>query len=161
MSNGMKNPFTILRLLPGVRRPSSIDAMPVVCDGFWLGKGFSAITFFGTVVAASASVVTLLERSDSTLLRHEMIHLRQAQATHDSWLLFYALYLWHYLRALPQNRKMRNAAYWINPFELEAYHHERMAGYLEGCKKNGAIRWRVYARMTPKERMMRYYPHYA
>ena len=154
----MKNPFRILKFLAGARRPSRIADMPVACDGFWLRKGYRALTFFGTIVAASAGDVATMSREGSNMKRHEMIHLRQAQSTGNSWLLFYLRYGWYYLLALPQNRRMKNAAYLINPFELEAYRNEHDPGYLEHCKEKGATQWREFARMTPKERLKRFFP---
>jgi hypothetical protein len=156
----MKNPFRILRFLVRVKRPSRIADMPVSYDDFWIGKGFSALTFFGTIVAASTKDAAAMEREGSSLKRHEMIHLRQAQATGDSWLLFYLLYGWYYLRALRQNRHMHNAAYYINPFELEAYQNEDDQHYLEQCNEKGATQWRNYAKMSPEERMKRFFPHF-
>jgi len=145
------NPFRILRLLAHVRRPSRIAVMGVFTDGFWLRKGYEAMTFFGTIVTASEGL------DSDELRRHETIHLRQAQATHDSWLLFYLLYFWYILRALPQNRRMKNAAYYINPFELEAYRHMDDPAYLELCAEKGATEWRTYARMSPRERLKKFY----
>ena len=146
------NPFRILRLLAHVRRPSRIASMRVFTDGFWLRRGYEAMTFFGSIVAVPGSPVS------ASLVRHETIHLRQAQSTHDSWLLFYLLYFWYYLRALPQNRRMKNAAYRINPFELEAYRHMDDPSYVEQCKEKGATEWRTFARMSPRERLSRFYP---
>ncbi len=130
--------------------------MDVFADDFWIRRGYEAMTFFGTIVA-NKSDVHRLDLGDGSLRRHETIHLRQAQSTHDSWLLFYLLYFWYYLRALPQNRRMRNAAYYINPFELEAYRHMDDADYLEGCGAEGATEWRTYARMSPRERLRKFY----
>ena len=80
-----------------------------------------------------------------------MIHLRQAQSLHNSWFLFYVRYIWYYVRAIPQNKYNRNAAYYLNPFEMEAYEHMYEQDYLEKCK-NGANGWRAYAKMKPRER---------
>jgi hypothetical protein len=55
------------------------------------------------------------------------------------------------VRAIPQNKYRRNAAYYINPFEMEAYEHMYEEDYLEKCK-DGANGWRVYAKMKPSER---------
>ena len=54
------------------------------------------------------------------------------------------------IKLLPQSRKIRNAIYWLNPFEMEAYDHQDDLHYLE---KNDATEWRQYARMKPSERM--------
>ena len=156
----MSNPFRIIKLIFSARRPGSIDEMAVVCDSFWMKEGYSAMTFFGTIVAASPDDVEAMKLSGNSLKRHEMIHLRQAQATHDSRLLFYLLYGWYYLLALPQNKRMKNAAYYINPFELEAYAKQGDEQYLLSCRKNGAHLWREYAKMTPAERMAEFFPHF-
>ena len=155
----MRNPFRILFLLARVRRPSRIAVMDVVTDAFWLRRGYQALTFFGTVVTATDSDARLMRQGDNSLTRHEMIHLRQAQSTHDSWLLFYLLYVWYYLRALPQNRRLRNAAYLINPFELEAYCHMDDPTYVERCAVGGATGWRRFARMSSHERLAHFYPN--
>lgn len=152
----MSNPFRIFRLLAHVRRPSRIDTMSVFTDGFWLRKGYEAMTFFGIIVAASETDARHADH-DSSLHRHETIHLRQAQSVHDSWLLFYLLYFWYTLRALPQNRRMKNAAYRINPFELVAYRHMDDPDYVAQCREKGANEWRTFARMSPRERLRKFY----
>ena len=82
-----------------------------------------------------------------------MIHLRQAQSCGDSWLRFYLLYLWYWLRALPANRKMKHGAYLLNPFEMEAYRHMNDLHYLA---KGEANEWRKFAKMSIKERITLY-----
>lgn len=149
----MRSLLHILRLLCRVRRPSRIEAMHVVSDGLWLRRGYQAVTFFGIVITATEGDAQLMRQDGNSLARHEMIHLRQAQSTHDSWLLFYLRYFWYYLLALPQNRHLRNAAYLINPFEMEAYRHMCDPHYLEHCAADGATEWRRYARMSPRERL--------
>ena len=137
------------------RRPSRVTEMKAVSERFWLRSNYLALTFFGYIVVHSkedADRVNAAPLSRSSLKRHETIHLRQAQSTHDSWLCFYTLYIWYYLRALPQNRKKRNAAYYLNPFEMEAYEHMYDPAYLEKCSQ-GANGWRVYAKMKPGERL--------
>ena len=132
-----------------------MDDMPALRNTFWLRKGFTALTFFGTIITASKEEADRLNTTQSSIKTHEMIHLRQAQSLHDSWLLFYVRYLWYYVRSLPQNRHMRRAAYLTNPFELEAYRHMHDSQYLEQCK-NGANEWRVYAKMKPRQRLEEY-----
>lgn len=136
------------------KRPRRTVEMKAVKDGFWLRKGYEALTFFGSIVVATqqeADRLNSIPTEKSRIKRHETIHLRQAVSTHNSWLCFYILYIWYYLRALPQNRHMRNAAYYLNPFEIEAYGHDGEPEYLEKCEK-GANGWREYAKMSPKER---------
>ena len=150
----MKNPFKLLWLMVRFRRPSRVEEMKVVTDSFWLRKGFDALTFFGYIVVSNmkeAERLNTTASNEDSLKRHEMIHLRQAQSTHNSWICFYIRYLWYYVRAIPQNKYRRNAAYYINPFEMEAYEHMYEEDYLEKCK-DGANGWRVYAKMKPSER---------
>ena len=171
----MNNPFRILKYVLKMRRPSRVSDMEAVFDGFWLRPGYHALTFFGFIVCRTEETVSLINQavtgrtqalgSDSThqpadkladsfavMKNHEMIHLRQAQSCHNSWLLFYIRYMWYYLRALPQNRQMKNAAYLLNPFEMEAYAHQDDPDYLND-KANGTNGWRDYARQSPSERL--------
>ena len=152
----MNNPFSILRLLVRSVRPSRARDMIAVKDGFWLRRGYDALTFFGFVITHTQNEADHFNRHYDELKNHEMIHLRQAQACHDSWLLFYVRYLWYYLRALPYNRKVRNAAYRLNPFEIEAYRHMNDLGYADRCREEGAIEWRQWARLSVGERMKLY-----
>lgn len=150
----MRNPFKLLWYMLRFRNPKRVEEMRVVADGFWLRKGYAAMTFFGYIVVATKKEAEQLNATTSekdSLKRHEMIHLKQAQSTHNSWFLFYVRYIWYYVRAIPQNKYMRNAAYYLNPFEMEAYEHMYEKDYLEKCK-DGANGWRVYAKMKPKER---------
>ena len=150
----MKNPFKLLWLMMRFRRPSRVEEMKAVADGFWLGKNYEALTFFGYIVVHSkeeAERINATSSKNDSTKRHEMIHLRQAQSLHNSWFLFYVRYIWYYVRAIPQNKYNRNAAYYLNPFEMEAYEHMYEQDYLEKCK-NGANGWRAYAKMKPRER---------
>ena len=126
--------------------------MRVIYDGFWLRRGYDALTFFGTIVAASPEMAAAMESDEGKqLLNHEMIHLHQARDTHDSWLCFYLLYIWYYLRLLPFSFRQRNAAYILNPFELEAYRHMHDMGYLD--RSDCGRLWRKYAKLTAEERL--------
>lgn len=164
----MNNPFKLLTLMFKARRPSRIGVMRAVRDGFWLGKGYEAMMFFGHIITHSQHEADAMnshpERMNS-VQRHETIHLRQAQACHDSWLCYYWLYGWYYLRGLtllwhqrktPRRQRVKNAPYRLNPFEIEAYDYMYDVDYLENhCQQAGARRWRVYARMTPRQRLKR------
>ena len=87
----MHNPFRLPLLMLNSRRPSRIGEMPTVRDGLWLRKGYDALTFFGHIVVATDEMVEEMKEKASPLRNHEMIHLRQAQSTHDSWFFFYLL----------------------------------------------------------------------
>ena len=149
----MYNPFRLLWLMLRARRPSRIDRMTAVKEGFWLRRNYAAMMFFGHILAHTQEDADWINAHDGSMRRHETIHLKQAQSTHNSWICYYTLYLWYSLRALPQNRYMRNASYYLNPFEMEAYEHMYDENYLEQCR-DGANGWRVYAKMKPKERRM-------
>ena len=147
----MANPFSLPWLAIKARRPRRIASIKAVKDSFWLGKKYDAMMFFGVIVTHTQHDADIINSCDNSLKRHETIHLLQARSTHNSWLCFYTLYIWYYLRALPMNRKLPNAAYRLNPFEMEAYEHMYNADYVEQCQA-GANGWRTYAKMSVKER---------
>ena len=136
-------------------RPSKVDDMPAVVNSFWLRKGYEGLTFFGTILAPDQAEADRFNNGPSYMKNHEMIHLRQAQSCGDSWLRFYLLYIWYWLRALPMSRKLKHAGYLLNPFELEAYGRMYDSGYLARCK-DGAHEWRRYAKMPLKDRLKLY-----
>jgi len=154
----MNNPFAIVRLMFNSTRPSRLHDMKAVKDAFWLKPGYAALTFFGYIVTATQHEADSMNERYDILKNHEMIHLRQAQDCHDSWLLFYLRYLWFHLCSLTYNLKKRNAAYWMNPFEIEAYAHETDLNYLNNPEKSGR-EWRVYAKMSRKKRFKTAFPN--
>ena len=111
------------------------------------------IPFFGKILTPTQALADEFNTGFTALKNHEMIHLRQAQSCGDSWLRFYLLYLWYWLRALPANRKMKHGAYLLNPFEMEAYRHMNDLHYLA---KGEANEWRKFAKMSIKERITLY-----
>ena len=96
-------------------RPSRVADMPAVVNPFWLRKGFEGLTFFGKILTPTQALADEFNTGFTALKNHEMIHLRQAQSCGDSWLRFYLLYLWYWLRALPANRKLKHGAYRWKP----------------------------------------------
>lgn len=147
--------FRILRFVWKARRPSTVHDMPAVVDTFWLKSGYEALTFFGTILTHSQKDADQMNRRFDELKNHEMIHLKQAQDAGDSWWRFYRLYLHYWLQGRRLGKRFKNAGYWLNPFEMEAYEHMHDLHYLEQCR-NGATGWRRYAQMSPEER----YAHY-
>ena len=149
----------MLRVIPIMGRavrPSKITDMPAVVNTFWLRKGYEGLTFFGHILAPTQELADRFNGSaDRALKNHEMIHLRQAQSCGDSWLRFYLLYIWYWLTGLRMNRKMKHAAYLLNPFEMEAYTRMHDLDYLKGP----ATEWRRYAKMPLKERLKLYKQH--
>ena len=149
----MDNPFKLISIMWRSHRPRHVTDMPALRNNFWLRReGYDAMTFYGTIVTATQSEADAMNRRMTNLKRHEMIHMLQARSTGNSWTLFYARYLWYYVRALPQSRRMKHAAYLLNPFELEAYGHMYDTDYLEHCA-DGATEWRRWARLKPRRRL--------
>lgn len=144
--------FRLLRLVWRARRPSTIDDMPAVVDTFWLRRGYEAMTFFGYIVTHSQHDADVINSRYDVLKNHEMIHLRQAQSTGDSWWRFYRLYLHYWLQGWRARRRYPDAGYRLNPFEMEAYEHMYDLHYLDHCPE-GVNGWRRYAAMTVDERM--------
>ena len=151
--------WMMLRVIPimwRAVRPSKITDMPAVVNTFWLRKGYEGLTFFGHILAPTQELADRFNGSaDRALKNHEMIHLRQAQSCGDSWLRFYLLYIWYWLTGLRMNRKMKHAAYLLNPFEMEAYARMDDLDYLKGP----ATEWRKYAKMKLKDRLKLYKKH--
>ena len=144
--------FRVVPIMWRADRPSKVVDMPAVVNSFWMRKGFEGLTFFGQILTPSEDTAKLFKVSPA-MKNHEMIHLRQAQSCGDSWLRFYLLYIWYWLRALPANRKMKHGAYLLNPFEMEAYCHMNDLSYLAN---NEATEWRQFAKMSIKERIKLY-----
>ena len=151
--------WMMLRVIPimwRAVRPSKISDMPAVVNTFWLRKGYEGLTFFGHILAPTQELADRFNgSSDRALKNHEMIHLRQAQSCGDSWIRFYLLYIWYWLKGLRMNRKMKHAAYLLNPFEMEAYARMDDLDYLKGP----ATEWRKYAKMKLKDRLKLYKKH--
>ena len=151
--------FRVIPIMWRAVRPSRVVDMPAVVNTFWLPKGYEGLTFFGHILAPSQAEADRFNSGYSTMKNHEMIHLRQAQACGDSWLRFYLLYIWYWLKnkiVLLHKRyrpcRLKNAAYLLNPFEIEAYGKMHDLDYLNGP----ATEWRRYAKMPIKERMKLY-----
>lgn len=158
--------FRVIPILWRAVRPSRVDDMPAVVNTFWLRKGYEGLTFFGTILTPTQREADEFNSGFGALKNHEMIHLRQAQACGDSWLRFYLLYIWYWLKDLagiwfflrwPAHlaSRPRNIAYLLNPFEMEAYREMYDLDYLERCE-GGAQQWRQYAKMSLEERLSVY-----
>jgi hypothetical protein len=132
-------------------RPSRQTDMRATVSRLWCRKGYQAITLFGHIFTREQAMADSLNRRFDTLKNHEMIHLRQAQSTGDSWWRFYCLYLRYWWQGWRQRKHCPNAGYRLNPFEMEAYEHMNDLHYLNKCRE-GATGWKRYARMTIEER---------
>ena len=143
--------FQVIPIMWRAVRPSRVADMPAVVNTFWLRKGYEGFTFFGKILTPTQQEADAFNSGFSAMKNHEMIHLRQAQSCGDSWLRFYLLYMWYWLRALSMCRKLRNAGYLLNPFEMEAYHRMNEPDYLS--HDGSATEWRRFAKMTLRERL--------
>ena len=132
-------------------RPSRQDDMRAVAMPRWIRKGYDGLTFFGTIITHSEKDAEAFNQRLSTLKNHEMIHLYQARSTHNSWLCFYVRYGWYWLMASRYRKRLKNAGYRLNPFEMEAYAHMNDLDYLKSIDK--ATGWRQYAQMTLEQRL--------
>lgn len=138
----MKNPKKTIKLKAKVNK--------IFCP-----SGFVAITLFGTVYMRDSNYLQLVNKTDgidSILENHEMIHVKQAVSTHNSWLLFYILYIWKWILNLPLIFINLNAPYRFISFELEAYSNEANYGYQEQIV-NGAYKWKKYDTLTMSEKI--------
>ena len=147
--------WMMLRVIPimwRAVRPSKVADMPAVVNTFWLRKGYEGLTFFGQILTPTQELADRFNAGLDEMKNHEMIHLRQAQSCGDSWLRFYLLYRWYWIKGLRMNRKMKHAAYLLNPFEMEAYARMHDLDYLKGP----ATEWRRYAKMKLKDRLKLY-----
>jgi hypothetical protein len=154
--------WMMLRVIPmmwGSVRPSRVADMPAVVNTFWIRKGYEGLTFFGHILTHNQSDADKFNAGYNSLKNHEMIHLRQAQSCGDSWVCFYLLYIWYWLKIKISRKKrhfcVRNAAYLLNPFEMEAYARMYDLDYLKRCE-GGAHEWRRYAKMSIEERLRLY-----
>ena len=147
--------WMMLRVIPimwRAVRPSKVADMPAVVNTFWLRKGYEGLTFFGQILTPTQELADRFNAGLDEMKNHEMIHLRQAQSCGDSWLRFYLLYIWYWIKGLRMNRQMKHAAYLLNPFEMEAYARMHDLDYLKGP----ATEWRRYAKMKLKDRLKLY-----
>ncbi len=157
--------FRVIPIMWRAVRPGKILDMPAVVNSFWLRKGYEGLTFFGYILTPTQEEADRFNSAHADALtaamkNHEMIHLRQAQSTGDSWLRFYLLYIWYWLKTFlgagrTVRRQLSHAAYLLNPFEMEAYGRMYDLHYLERCKE-GATEWKRYARMSLEERLRCY-----
>jgi hypothetical protein len=99
--------------------------MKIIYNVFLPVKGFSAMAFFG-IILARKEYKPLSERT----ILHEQIHEAQAKEC-GGWFLFYLKYLWFWIQK----------GYRYNPFEFEAYVNDSVSNYLETREKN---EWKHY-----------------
>ena len=133
-----------------MKKPKNTTKIIAKINKFLCPSGFSAITLFGIIYVrteASLARINKTDGIDSLLENHEMIHVKQAVSTHNSWFLFYLLYIWQWLMNLPMIFINIHAPYKFIPFELEAYANEANVGYQKEIV-DGANLWREFNKLT-------------
>lgn len=131
-------------------KPSKIKVVKAK-KTYFLPSVIRAITLFGTVFCAKwkdVESINATDEIDSILKCHETIHVRQAEGTKNSWLLFYLKYIWQWIKNIPLITVNLNAVYKFIPIELEAYRHEDEYDY---CTKV-CTDWKKYKQLTLKQK---------
>lgn len=148
------NALSVIPIMLRAMRPSRIDDMPALALPFWIRKGYDGLTFFGRIITHTEEEAEAMNNRFDAMKHHEMIHLYQARSTHDSWLCFYWKYFWFWLKGCRYRRRLKNAGYLLNPFEMEAYANMYDFDYLK--RNDMATGWQRYASMTLEERYQTY-----
>ena len=146
----MNSPWSVIPLMLRAARPSRISDMPAVAMPFWMRRGYDGLTFFGHIFTHTQQEAEAFNRRFDAMKNHEMIHLYQARSTHDSWLCFYWKYFVFWLKASRYRRRLPNAGYLLNPFEMEAYAKMYDLNYLQ--PGGTATGWQYYAALSLEER---------
>ena len=144
------NALSVIPIMWHAMRPSHISDMPALALPFWIRKGYDGLTFFGRIITHTEEEAEALNSRFDAMKNHEMIHLYQARSTHDSWLCFYWKYFVFWIKACRYRKRIRNAGYVLNPFEMEAYENMHNLNYLE--PDGQATGWQQYATMSLEER---------
>ena len=135
-------------------KPSKITAIKAKKNKFLCPIGFTAITLFGTIFTRSESLANNINRTakiDSILKSHEFIHIKQAENTHDSWILYYIIYIWQWLKNLPLIFIDLKAPYRFIAMELEAYLNQDNLTYATESE-GGCSMWRKLDELTLKKK---------
>lgn len=132
-------------------KPSKIKALKAK-KALLLFPGIRALTWKGTVYCKRKSDIELINATDditSDFECHELIHVRQAESTKDSWFRFYALYLWYWIINSPLVITGIRMPYYFIPFELEAMNNEIFRKY----PTSGAVyQWKDFKRIKFKDK---------
>lgn len=134
-----------------MKKPCNIKTITAKKAWFLL-PSFRAITLFGVIYCKRSNDVNSINKTDyidSMLKCHETIHVRQAENTKNSWLLFYLNYIWQWLCNLPLIFISLHYAYKFIPYELEAYANEDIFEYPYGISNQ----WRMFKKeLTLKDK---------
>lgn len=109
-----------------MKKPSEIKT-PEIKFGCIPSKGYLAIMWFGKIYINKKSREYWEKYPDylkNITIKHEKIHIMQAEKTRNSWFCFYCKYIWFWLKAMFLSGFKNSIAYYCNPFEVEAFLHE-------------------------------------
>jgi len=135
-----------------MKKPNEIIDIEIKWNNFIPFIGYLAITFFGKMWMRNSTKERweryIKDGQAAYAINHEMIHVKQAVSTNNSWWEFYVLYIWYWLKAIFRGFTF---AYKMNPFEMEAYANENDLNYI-ATHSGGAVRWKVYKTIPIKTR---------
>lgn len=137
-----------------MKKPKEIVSIEIKWNNFIPFAGYLAITFFGKMWIRNSNKSRweryIKNGQADVATNHEMIHVKQAVSTNNSWWKFYFLYIWYWLKANPLFNGF-TFAYKMNPFEMEAYTNESDLFY-NSTHSTGATRWELYNQLSIKQR---------
>ena len=142
-------------------RPGKIDKIRVRWSLHFPLPGYFSVTLFGRMWIRVSKKVKwdYYKRTGKAdiMLNHEMIHVKQAISTGDSWCGFYARYLLEWLKANPFLNGF-SFAHHMNPFEIEAYANEGDMTY-NTVNYDGAEQWKELSKISigDRKRLWRLY----
>lgn len=123
----LKDLWILIRMLFGTRPSDFVyREMEVMEMGHFPFKGFKAMAWCGKIVHREGSSPV-----DARTMRHEKIHVVQAMLCGDSWVWYYLVYVWEWLKGNPFIAPA-SSAYMTTPQEMEAYANEDKPEYPEG-----------------------------
>lgn len=89
-------------------------------------KGFKAMAWCGKIIHREGG-----SEVDAVTMNHEKIHVMQAMMCDDSWMKYYLMYVWEWVKGNPLV-KPASSAYMTIPYEMEAYANEEKPEYPDG-----------------------------
>ena len=123
----IKELWILIKMLFGTRPSDSVykDLEVMVMKHFPF-KGFKAMAWCGKIIHREGS-----SSVDEVTMCHEKIHVMQAVMCSDSWVKYYLVYVWEWLKGNPFVHPA-SSAYLTTPQEMEAYANEEKPEYPEG-----------------------------
>lgn len=132
-------------------KPSKIKTVKAK-KAWLLPPNFKAITLKGVVYCQKQKEVDEINATDEIdgkFKCHETIHVRQAESTHNSWLLYYMKYIWEWILNIPLIFVNVYAPYKFMPMEIEAYLNQDNWDY----PNNGATyQWKKFEKLTLRKK---------